>query len=159
MESLSECLGKRLLILYLLISCAWVLNATNVEKLIFVVSGKPVSIEMSTQPIVTYANDTLHIETILNTFDIIIRDINYIYLNNETSTSVTQQPTISINNGKVQLRQLPLGSQVSLFTIDGTKLDDSFADSNGIAIVNIGCLAKGVYIVKSATQSIKCVIK
>ena len=159
MKRLSECLGKRLLIGPLLISYAWVLNATNVEKLIFVVNGKPVSIEMSERPIVTYVNDTLHIETILNTFDIIVRDINYIYLNNETSTSITQQPTISINNGKVQFCQLPSGSQVSLFTIDGTKLDDTFADSNGIAIVNTSCLNKGIYIVKSATQSIKCVIK
>lgn len=151
--------NQRTLLMFLLAFCAIALYATSNENLTFVVSGRPVSIELSEQPIVTYRDNTLHVETKTQAFDITVSDIDFAIIKDETTTSISQPAGILIRNGIASFSQLPPGSQVSVFTLGGIKVKDVTVDSKGNTAVNFGSCPKGTYILKSALHTIKYIKK
>lgn len=139
--------------------CAIVLNVSAQENITFIVSGKPISIKLYDQPVITYMDNTLHIESWSNVIDINVSNINYIVFKNEDSVSITQQPFFEKQNGEYLICQQTPGSKVLLFTVSGIKLAEEKADVNGKVVINIGSLAKGTYILRSIMRTFKYVKK
>ena len=57
--------------------------------------------------------------------------------------------------GNLCFQQLPKGSKVSVFAANGTEALSAVVDGTGKTVVNTSSLPKGIYVVKSATQTFK----
>ena len=146
---------KRLLMLLALISALMSVQATEVEYLTLNVVGNPVVIALAEHPIITYTDNTLHIQTTTETVDVPIDQITDISFLGTTSIKTVTNPQFQMEAGNICFQQLPKGSKVSVFDINGIVALSSIVDDTGKTVINICSLPKGVYVVKSSKQSFK----
>lgn len=146
---------KQLLLLLLLTISSISAWAGNVEYLTFNVSGSPIVIALSEHPIITYTDNTLHIKTANESIDIPVDEFSGAVFSETTDIKFIKDPQLQMNEGNICFNQLPPDSKVVVCAANGVEVMTATVDSNGQTVVEIGNLPKGVYIIKSAKQSIK----
>ena len=147
-----------LLVLSLLVASVMV-RAANVEYLTLTVDGKPVVIVLAEHPVITYTNNYLHIETAEKTVDVPVSKVSGATFSETSDIKAVAGKTVEWGDGLFVFSQLPVQSKVSIYTPDGKQQLATTADDSGRAIISTTNLPAGVYIVKSATQTIKVTIK
>ena len=146
---------KQLLLLFAMLASAVFVRAGNVEYLTFNVDGNPIVIALAEHPVITYTDNTLHVKTEKDTIDIPVKKLSGTAFTETTGIKGIDSPQLQMEAGSVCLMNLPSESKVIVYAADGTEKLSLTADSNGQAIVNVDNLPKGIYIVKSAKQSVK----
>ncbi|MBQ6203125.1 MAG: T9SS type A sorting domain-containing protein [Prevotella sp.] len=143
-------------------------HALNVEFLTFMVKGKPIVISLAEHPVITYTENTLHITStveetssgggsstpVVTTIDIPVDEMS----ESASFAAGISRPVIERPNleaGKLLFSQLPAGSHVTVYTTDGKIVSKAAVDSDGQVVVDILHLPSGIYVVKSASQTIK----
>lgn len=151
----------RLLLLLFLSVNAVMARAASVEYLTFTVSGSPVVIALADHPVITYTNNTVHIQTASTTIDLPVANISEATFSNAVPTGLAERIAAKpqLRGGAVCFEQLPPGSLVTIHALDGTQVSAVHADDGGRAAVGIAQLPAGVYVVKSALQTLKITVK
>ena len=129
--------------------------AANTEYLTLNVGGNPVVVVLAEHPMITYTDNTLHIQTVKETIDVPVSQITDMAFNETTAINIVENGDVQIQQGSILLQQLPIGSKVCIIAANGNELFSAVVDDNGQAVVNVSRLPKGVYVIKSAMQSIK----
>ena len=145
---------KRLLMLLFLMSSLISVHAAEVEYLTLNVNGNPVVIVLAEHPVITYSDNTLHIQTAEETVDVPVSQIADMAFT-ETGIKAVKNPQLQMEAGNLCFQQLPKGSKVSVFAANGTEALSAVVDDAGKTVVNTNSLPKGIYVVKSATQTFK----
>ena len=130
-------------------------HAANVEYLTFIVKGTPVVISLKEHPVITYSGNTLHVKTEEKTVEIPVQDVSG---SGFSETAGINKPVVEgteLSAGKILFSQLPAGSQVTVYTVDGKAISTVTVGNDQRAVVDLQPLNGGVYVVKSATQTIK----
>lgn len=149
----------KMLLLFLLLACCPFARATNVQFMQLVVKGNQVIVALSEHPAITYVGNSLHIATKDKDIDVAVADITYFGFSDTEQSVVgielTKGSLPKLSSGQLVFTQLKVNSTVDVYTADGRKVSAQSVNDNGMAIVNLNNLAKGTYIVKTATQTIK----
>ena len=130
-------------------------RAANVEYLTLNVSGSPVEIILAEHPVITYTDNTLHIQTAKETIDVPINQISGVAFSETSGIKSIENQQFQIQEGSIYFQRLPKGSKVCIFTTNGIEVMSSIVNDYGQTIINISDLPKGIFVVKSATQSFK----
>jgi len=146
---------KRILLLFALVTMTMYGRAGNVEYLTFNVADNPIVIALAEHPVITYTDNTLHIKTAKETIDIPVSQLSGTTFNETTAIKSIDGSQLQMKDGSFCLMNLAADSKVIVYSADGIEKLSTTVDANGQAIVNIGSLPKGVYIIKSANQTIK----
>lgn len=72
---------------------------------------------------------------------------------------LSDSPTVTFDNGSVTLSNLPEGSTVSAYSINGTLVQQAKANAQGHANVNINNQPSGVYVIRSKAGAFKLLKK
>ena len=114
---------------------------------------------LSDQPVTTFVNGNLVINTTNTTMEYPLKDIlRYTYegvntgiesLENENSVFVKQE------QDKLSLTNLKKGTEVYLYNINGRLLDIKRSNGTDAVVISISSHPQGVYIVKTGTETIK----
>lgn len=152
---------KKILFLLLLLLpsiCFAETHKTNgdVNCLRFIVNGSPVDIALSEHPIITYSHNALHISTSGPTIDIPIQDISISGFQETTGIDDNIFPEqVIMEYGRIIFRELPQGSKIIISTVDG-KVERTESVGNGRKVeIDLHQLPSGIYIIKTAIQTIK----
>jgi len=148
---------KRTLLTFLLfmVSSYMSVHAEGVEYLTLNVGGTPVIIVLAEHPVITYTDNTLHIQTAKETIDVPVSQISGTEFSETSNIRVVENKQLQIQEGSLYFNELPRGSKVSVFAANGIEVSSANVDEDGRAIVNMGSLPKGIFVVKSATQTFK----
>lgn len=143
--------------------------ASIAESLTFMVNGKPIVIYLADRPVITYTENTLHIAStteepsgggseppVVTVIDIPVQDITETIVD-KTETGIVRPmvETPKMDAGKMLFTQLPAGSQVKIFSTDGKVVSTINVSSDEQALIDIKSLPKGIYVIKSDSQTIK----
>ena len=144
--------------------------ASIAESLTFMVNGKPIVIYLADRPVITYTDNTLHIAStteepsggggseppVVTVIDIPVQDITETIVD-KTETGIVRPvvETPKMDAGKMLFTQLPAGSQVKIFSTDGKVVSTINVSNDEQALIDIRSLPKGIYIIKSDSQTIK----
>lgn len=126
----------------------------SAEYLTLNVNGNPVVIVLSEHPSITYTNNTLHIETKKETIDVHVSQITDMVFSETTGIKDINIQQLQIEKeGNICFQQLPKGSKVNVFTINGIEVLSAIVNDFRNAVINVSNLPKGNYIVKSVKQT------
>ena len=121
----------------------------------FIVKGSPVFLALSDRPMITYTNNFLHIITEKQTIDIPIQDISLSDFSSSTDINVYEMHNPQLNNGTLMFTELPVNSGVIVYTLDGKIISSEKVGNDKKVKIRVSQFPAGVYIVKSAYQTIK----
>lgn len=130
-------------------------RAGNVEYLTFNVADNPVVIALAEHPVITYTDNTLHIKTAKETIDIPVSQLAGTIFSETTAIKNIDGSQLQMKDGSICFMNLAAESKIHVYSADGMEKLSTTVDANGQAVVNIDNLPKGVYIIKSANQTIK----
>lgn len=131
-------------------------RAANVEYLTFIVKGTPVIIVLAEHPVITYTGNTLHVQTTEgNKIDIPVQDVSGTSFSETAGINKPAIADMELKAGKMMFSKLPAGSKVTVYTVDGKTISTINVGNDQQAVVDTQQLGSGVYIIKSATQTIK----
>lgn len=133
----------------------YVARAATGEVLTLMVSGNPVTIFLADHPVITYTGNTLHIATEETTIDVPVSEISDASFQTPVSIKPVTIPDCQTINGELRFSQLPAGSTVEVFYVNGKKLSSAVVGNEGQTTIDISRLPKGVFVVKTAMQTIK----
>ena len=114
---------------------------------------------LAEHPVITYSGNTLHIKTASTVVDVPVSEITDCVFQNATSIRSVEIPGLQTLRGELQFSSLIPGSRVEVFNVEGFKLQEVVVDSEGKAKVSMDHLPKGVYVIRSASQTIKIINK
>ena len=146
---------KRAIAILLLMLMTVANRAGNVECLTFNVNGSPVVIALSEHPVITYSNNALHIQTKSETVDIPVSQITGAVFEETTDIQRVIGSHTQISQAGIFFSQLPANSKVTVYASNGVEVTTAVANGNGQALVDIGGLPAGMYMVKSVKQTLK----
>ena len=152
-------LWRLFLFLTLEVASPILVHATSIESLTLNVGGSPVVIMLAEHPVITYSGNTLHIKTASTVVDVPVSEITDCVFQNATSIRSVEIPGLQTLRGELQFSSLIPGSRVEVFNVEGFKLQEVVVDSEGKAKVSMDHLSKGVYVIRSASQTIKIINK
>ena len=149
----------RFLLVSSLLMTSIMVRAANVEYLTLNVSGEDVVIVLAEHPVITYEDNYLHIQTAERTVDVPVAQISGATFSETSDIKAVAGQPVQWTDGLFVFNQLPKQSKVSVYAVNGREQSTTTVDTNGKAIVSTKDLPAGVYIIKSATQTIKITIK
>lgn len=131
-------------------------QAENVQFLQVNLTDRSVSFALAEHPAISYSNNQLHITTALQAVDFNVLDIkDYCFAATETTIRELKLIQNQIHEGLICFSGLPASSMVELYASDGRRLFSAKASSLGLIVVDLGQFPKGVYLVRTASQSFK----
>lgn len=129
--------------------------AASVEYLTLNINEEPVVIVLAEHPVITYQEDFLHIQTAERTIDVQVSQITGATFSETTDIREVGGQPIEFADGFFVFSQLPARSKITVYTVDGREILTTTVDKSGRAAVCIKDLPAGIYVVKSAKQTIK----
>lgn len=121
--------------------------------------GGETILELSTNPVITFTSESMVVTNDFTTITIPFDNVDsYVVSDGATGISMPKAAPQYVN-GHVMFSNLPAGSPVDVFTIDGRLVSRLSADSSGNADVSLDALPKGTYIISSVTSKIKVINK
>ena len=122
---------------------AVVVNMTDGTKTVFMLADAPV---------ITYSGNNLVLKTATKEASVPVASITSVTL--EDRSSATKIESAFTADG-VLFRQLPAGSEIRVFTVDGKAVCTQKADSDGSVGLDLSRLPKGMLIIKTPETTIK----
>ena len=122
---------------------AVVVNMTDGTKTVFL---------LAEEPVITYSENNLIVRTASKEVSVPVTSITSVTLEDRSSaTKIESAPTAD----GVLFRQLPAGSEIRVFTVDGKSVCTQKADGDGSVGLDLSRLPKGVLIIKTPAATIK----
>lgn len=144
---------------WLLLLWAWTgvgALAENVQFFQVNLTDRSVSFALAEHPAISYSNNQLHITTESQSVDFNVPDIiDYRFTTTETAIRDLRLTQSQMHEGLLCISGLPTSSMVELYASNGRRILNMKASSSGMAVIDLGQLPKGVYIVSTASQSFK----
>jgi len=114
--------------------------------------GTKAEFMLADEPVVTYSGNYLVLKTATKEVSVSVTSIiNLSFVDRYTPTKIESAPTAD----GVLFRQLPAGSEIRVFTVDGKSVCTQKADSDGSVGLDLSRLPKGVLIIKTPETTIK----
>ena len=121
-------------------------------------SGPETTIELSTNPVITFEGTNMVVTNNYTRYEIPLEDIEEYSVKEATGiNSIAIAPQYL--NGRVVFREIPPGTSVCIYTLDGRLVDKIDADGSGKVDICIKSMPKGVYIIRVLNKSIKVINK
>ncbi len=122
------------------------------------VDGKVYKFALTDKPVVTFSNDQLVVNCDGESMDTSLENI--LKWTHETEATgiefvqaEPQAPRFAFNNAVFE--GFPIGTQVSIFSLDGKILKNSVANDSGTVKINLQELGKGTFIIRTPNRSFK----
>lgn len=132
------------------------LQADEVQYLTLIVNGNPVRFALSDHPVITFQNNQLIVTTPEETVTVPVAEISIGgFADDLTGIYQLEAAPKGVRGGQVHFNGLRAGSMVSVYTTEGKMVMQQAAKNDGTVTVDLKPLAKGLYVVKSPTQTIK----
>lgn len=121
--------------------------------------GSKTTFGLVDEPILSLFNGELNVVSSSRTFVISLADVqNYTFSEESTAIGETIKcENVKLENGFVVFNGLKFGDKVIVYTQDGKFLKESKSNTNGLAVLDLSGLPKGILILKSNTMSIKVI--
>ena len=122
---------------------AVVVNMTDGTKAVFMLADDPV---------ITYSENFLVLKSATKEVSVLVTYVTSVTLEDRSSTTKIES---AFTADGVLFRQLPAGSEVRVFTVDGKSVCVQKVDSDGSVGLDLSRLPKGVLIIKTPETTIK----
>lgn len=121
--------------------------------------GTRTSFALAEEPMVSFSNAELSIASNTRTFSISLADVqNFAFSEESTSIAeVIKGGSVKLENGFIVFSGLTAGSRIAVYTQDGKLIKESKAEANGLAVVEISSLPKGILLLHSNNTNIKII--
>ena len=121
--------------------------------------GTKTTFGLAEEPKISFSNGELNIVSSSQSFSISLAEIqNYSFADESTGIAeVIKDGSVKLENGFVVFNSLAAGSKVVAFMQDGKLVKESKADSNGLAILDLSGLPKGILILQTNKTTIKII--
>jgi len=133
--------------------------ADNAKILVKQKSGNETILELATKPVITFSGEDMVITNDFTTISIPLADIDSYVVN--AGTEGIEQPIIEKNltEGRITFNNLPAGTTVHVYTMDGRQFKTLAAGKASNAEVNLHSLPKGTYIISASNKRVKVINK
>ena len=152
---------KRIIFILALAAMPFVGCIADGVKILIVNSkdGTQTSFALADEPMVSCENGELAIVSGNRSFALNLADgKNYLFALEPTGINAVQMDgKIQLENGFIVFSGLEAGSIVTVYTQDGILVRENKADVNGLAVVDMTGLPKGILILKSNKKNIKII--
>lgn len=146
---------KKLIHFFLLILFLFVplIKIQSQSLLVWKKDGNFIRILFDDRPCTMFTEDTLHIETMTNSIDIPLEQVQrYTFELDANDISIPSEgkkgPSFRQKDDELLLSGLSYGMRIAIYTIDGRLLVKQSADKKGEATISLKQLSKGVYLFK-----------
>lgn len=121
--------------------------------------GTKTTFGLAEEPKLSFSNGEMNIVSSSKTFSISLTDVqNYAFSEESTGIAeVIKRGGVKLENGFVVFNSLAAGSKVAVYLQDGKFVKEGKADSNGLAVIDLSVLPKGILILQSNKMSIKII--
>lgn len=121
--------------------------------------GTKTTFGLAEEPKISFSNGELNIGSSSQSFSISLADIqNYSFAEESTGIGeVIKDGSVKLDNGFVIFNGLVAGSKVVAYMQDGKLVKESKANTNGLAILDLSVLPKGILILQSNKTTIKII--
>lgn len=121
--------------------------------------GTKTTFGLAEEPKISFSNGELNIVSSSRTFTISLADIqNYAFSEESTGIEeIIKEGSVKLENGFVVFNGLAVGSKVTAYLQDGKLVKESKANTNGLAILDLSVLPKGILILQSNKTTIKII--
>ncbi len=118
-------------------------------------NGEKTSFTFASKPIITISKDEITISA-SNVSSIVYdrTDVQRFYFEENIETNINNIPTnaatypvFSYTNGMVKVSGLAVGEQVVIYSLNGSKMNNTKADYSGYACIDINNIPAGAYII------------
>lgn len=124
--------------------------------------GTKASFALADDPVVKNSASELTVETSAATITVPFADFeNYSFSESGVSAvkEILTDESHTISDGQITFTGLRQGTSVSVYSLEGQKVLQTSADTDGFASINLMGLQSGVYIVHTSSSSIKFIVK
>jgi len=149
----------KFLFLFLFLMVSLTSNADEAQIVIKQKKGGNTILELSTNPVITLTNESLVVTNDFTVIAIPLDNIDSYVVTNGTAGIRQPEKVAHYVNGHVLFSNLPIGSVVKVFTIDGLLISRHFVDDTGNADISLDALPKKSYIISSLYNKIKVINK
>lgn len=121
--------------------------------------GNKTVLELSTNPVITFDGEEM---VMTNDFTRVIIPLDDIveYTVHEVASGIKDVSVVpKFQNGRVIFHDIPQGSSIGVYTMDGKPVMTQVADAAACAEISIGSLPNGVYIISVLGNSFKIINK
>lgn len=138
-------------------------KAESVKYLVFNSGGEQTVIALADQPVITVSEGTLKV-TVAGEEKLsadLSNGLSYSFSESAPTgiKEVLDDESSRLSEGHVYITNARKGDVVRVFTVDGKLVAAQRVGNEGIAVIDLTALGKGLYIVKSAKTSIKVMNK
>lgn len=133
--------------------------ADNAKIVINQKSGNETVLELSDNPVITFSGEDMVVTTYFTTISIPIDDIVEYTVNESTTVGIDSPSIVSHQNGQVPFHRISLDSKVSIYTIDGRRVNYLRTVDDSDKWLNLDRLPKGTYIICKGDKRIKVINK
>lgn len=123
-----------------------------------------ISFKFSDSPIAYFEHNSLIIESTsmeVDNGDFLLDNVKNLTIEKAEFNNISEVTTdtsllqFEIKGGQLTALGMKAEEQLSVYSLNGALIHTTFADANGYATVNITTLDKGVYVVKTSSNSFK----
>ena len=144
----------------LLMVVVMAVRANNVQYFTIFVNGTPVTFSLAEHPVLTYSNNQLVITTANEQISIPVECINTCRLTEDVPVGISMpKADAELVAGHFVFRDLRASSIVTVYDEQGKAVAATRATEHGLASVSVAGLPKGLYIVRTESQTIKVINK
>ncbi|MBQ9650211.1 MAG: T9SS type A sorting domain-containing protein [Prevotella sp.] len=150
---------KLRLIISLLLFATWS-YADEARIVIKQKSGNETTLELSTNPVITFEGEEMVITNDFTRISFPLDDVDNYTANNGTTTGITPvKANPQIMDGRIIFSSVPKGTPIYVYSLDGRIVNQLTTDAFGKAEVSLKSLAKGTYIISAEKSKIKVINK
>lgn len=135
-------------------------DATTTGLVLQLTTGETATFVLDEQPKITFTADNLVITSPTYTTEYPLAGLQrytfkQVPASHITSPTADNRPSITQTDGQIILDNLPAGTAVTVYSIDGMALSAPTTAPDGRATIDTSTLTSGVYIIKYGNKSLK----
>ena len=121
-------------------------------------SGNETVLELSTNPVITFADESMIVTNDFTTITFPLDDIDS-YVVGETSGIQEMKDSPQFRDGHVVFKGIKEKSSVTAYSLDGKTIRKYAPDNSGVIDVNLRSLPKGAFVISTPNNKVKIINK
>jgi len=121
-------------------------------------SGNETILELSTNPVITFAGESMVVTNDFTTITFPLDDIDS-YVVDETSGIQEVKDTPQYCNGHIVFKGIKENATATVYSLDGKTIRKYAPDNSGIIDVNLRCLPRGAFVISTPNNRVKIINK
>ena len=152
-------MNRKFTVLLLLLASVQLSLADDTTLTIRQKGGNETLLELSTNPVITFENESMVVTTSITQIIIPLDDV-VDYTVSESATGIKSISAVpQFRNGCVVFSDLPPGTPICVHSIDGRLINRHTIDYTGVGTVRIDNLPEGVNVISVLNKTIKIINK